>query len=306
MSNIIRLLVDNPDELRDAGAYDTGALIRTQWSATETGAFVDISGTGSDPTVNIASGVFSYLAYDPNGTTTTWYRTRYENAAGTRVSEWSAAFLVGASAGLCSLQQVKLRIFPAGVTDTADDDLITFMIDQLTDWISHYTHRKLVPVNSTTYTFDTVAGHVLRVPLGIRSVTTLEVNNLAHQPDTGGSYTTVTAADYLLRPKSQDSDEGWPYTELWLSRGTLTGTIGRFGNIQNGARITGTFGFAVTPPDIAAVAMDAVIAAYQARKLGTSGVIGADQGALIPWADFFGFGSPQHATLERYRYQGMA
>jgi gp6-like head-tail connector protein len=207
---------------------------------------------------------------------------------------------------LCTTAQVKLRIFPAGVTDTSDDALISELIDQVSDYIQQYTGRRLVPISSTTYVFDTVSGYVLRIPIGVRTISALGVNNLLHQPDTGGSYTTVTAADYLLRPKVQDSPPGWPFTEVWLSRGTLTGTVGSFGTVTNGCTITGTFGFAATPPDIQGVAMDATIAAYQARKLGTSGVIGADEGSLTPWNDFFSVGSPQRATLNRYRYMGLA
>lgn len=204
---------------------------------------------------------------------------------------------------LCTTAQVKLRIFPVGVTDTSDDALISELIDQVSDYIQQVTGRQFTPISSTTYVFDTIAGYVLRIPIGVRTVTSFGLNTMAHQPDSAGSYTTLAAADYLFRPKTQDLPDGWPFTELWLSRATL---FGGFGNVQNGASITGTFGFAATPPDIQGVAMDATIAAYQARKLGTSGVIGANEGALTPWADFFGFGSPQRATLERYRYMGLA
>lgn len=207
---------------------------------------------------------------------------------------------------LCTIAQVKARIFPAGVTDTADDTLLTELIEQTSDYIEQYTGRKLVPITSTTYLFDTIAGYVLRIPIGVRTISALGVNNLTHQPDSGGSYTTVAASDYLLRPKVQDGAQGWPFTELQISRGTLAGTISAFGNIANGCSITGTFGFASTPPDIQSVCIDAVVAAFQARKDGASGVIGADMGALTPWADFFGPGSPQRGTLDRYRYIGLA
>lgn len=207
---------------------------------------------------------------------------------------------------LCTTAQVKARIFPAGVTDTADDTLISELIDQVSDYIQQFTGRRLVPIASADYYFDTVSGYVLRVPIGIRAITFMGVSNLAHQPDSGGTYTTVTADDYLLRPKTQDLPPGWPFTEIWLTRGGLVGTIGSFGTFQNGCKLTMTAGFAATPPDIQGVAIDAAVAAYQARKLGTSGVIGANEGALTPWADFFGIGSPQRATLERYRYIGIA
>lgn len=205
---------------------------------------------------------------------------------------------------LCTIAQVKARIFPS-TPDTADDTLLTELIEQVSDYIEQYTGRKLLAVTSTTYVFDTVAGYVLRVPIGIRTITSFGVNNLNHQPDSGGSYTTVAAADYLLRPKTQDGPQGWPFTEVWISRGTLAGTISVFGNIQNGATITGTFGFAVTPPDIQAVTIDCVVAGYESRKNGVSSSIGADGGALTPWSDFFGPGSPQRGTLDRYRFMAM-
>jgi len=205
---------------------------------------------------------------------------------------------------LATLAQVKARINPAGVSDTVDDTLITELIEQVSDWVEHFTGRKLVPVTSTTYVVDTQSGYVLRFPIGVRTVSALGVNTSAHQPDTGGSYTAVSAANILLRPTASELPSGWPATEIRISRAATTGPL-RFANIENGASVTGTFGFAATPPDIQAVTIDAVVAAYQSRKNGASGVIGADGDAIIPWVSFFSKGSPQRATLERYRYVGM-
>lgn len=202
---------------------------------------------------------------------------------------------------LCSAAQVKARLFPNGVTDTNDDTLIGELIDQVSGWVQGYCNRKFVPDNAVTYVFDTQAGYVLRIPRGIRAITSMGVNNLSHQPDSGGSYTTVTTADVLLRPKAQDLPEGFPATEIHISRGTLAGTISSFGTIENGCTITGNFGFAAAPQEIASVTIDAVVAAYQSRVNGASSMMGADGGALPPWVSFFGPSSPQRATLNRYR-----
>ena len=205
---------------------------------------------------------------------------------------------------LCTSTQVKNRLqnAAAGVTFSATDTTtISELIDQVSSWIEGYTGRTLVAVTSADYYFDTRAGYVLRVPYGIRAVTFLGVAT-SSQPDTGGTYVTVPASDYLLRPKAQDGPIGWPFTEIWISRGTLTGTINKFSTLANGAKVTMTAGFATTPPDIAAVAIDAVVAAFQSRKNGASGVIGADGDAVMPWNQFFGPGSPQRGTLNRYRY----
>lgn len=196
---------------------------------------------------------------------------------------------------------MKARINPAGVSDTVDDTLISELIDQVSDWIQHFTGRKLVPVTSTTWILDTNDGYVLRIPKGVRTVSALGIAS-THQPDTGGTYTTVTAANILLRPSTPDLSEGWPPTEIRLSRSQTTFI---FHAAENGASITGTFGFAATPPDIQAVTIDACVAAYQSRKNGASGVIGAEGDAIVPWVSFFSSGSPQRATLERYRYIGF-
>lgn len=202
---------------------------------------------------------------------------------------------------LCTIAQVKARIFPAGVSDTNDDTLLTELVEEVSGWVEAYTGRKLVPEAGATYRFDTSYGLVLRIPRGIRAITTLKVAT-SHQPDSGGTYTTVTSADYLLRPKAVDLPEGWPATEVHFYRGAITGSLSRFYDAQNGAEIVGDFGFAATPKDVEAVAIDAVVAAYQSRKNGASSVLGADDQALPPWSRFFGRGSPQRGTLERYRY----
>lgn len=203
---------------------------------------------------------------------------------------------------LCTTAQVKARI---GITDATDDTVLGELIDQVSNWIETYTGRKLVPEAAATYVFDTEAGYVLRIPRGIRAITSMGVASTVHQPDAAGTYTTVPAADRLLRPKAVDLPEGWPPTEVLISRGVLAGTVTAFGRIDNGATITGDFGFATTPPEIASVAIDAVVTAYAARKNGASGVVGVDGTAILPWAQFFSRGSPQRGTLDRYRYAAI-
>src|SRR5262245_9841796 len=126
MPNIVKVKVENPDEIRNAGAYDTGAIIRLQTGATETGSFSDVSGTGSTPTLPIVAATRSYTGYDPNGTSSSWYRTRYENAGATRLSDWSAAFQVGdETAGqLCSLYDVQQELGETGTDANRDERIL--------------------------------------------------------------------------------------------------------------------------------------------------------------------------------------
>jgi hypothetical protein len=205
---------------------------------------------------------------------------------------------------LCTTAQVKARLQTSagGVTFTAaDDTLIGELIDQVTSFVQAYTGRKLVPEAGATYVFDTVYGSVLHIPRGIRVITSMGVAQ-THQPDSGGTYVSIPAADRLLRPKAADLGNGWPYTQVQLTRGTLAGTVRYYATAENGCTITGDFGFATVPPDMQGVSIDATVAAFQSRKNGASGVIGAEDGALVPWSTFFSKGSPQRATLDRYRY----
>lgn len=304
MSNVLQIIAENSEDLLNAGAYGAGALIRVQTSATSGGVYADISGTGSTPTIALVAGDRTYTGYDPNGTVTSWYRTRYENVGGTRLSDWSAVFQVaGGSPQLCSVGQVKARLNPSGaVSDTLDDALIAELIEEVSNWIEDYTGRRFTPETAVTYTFDASAGRVLRVPRGIRSITSIGVAS-SSQPGTGGTYTTGTLADYLLRPLAVDLPSGWPATEVHLS--PLAGTVRWFVEGYNTVTITGNFGFAAVPRSIEAVAIDATVAAYQSRKNGASSVMGADDMAMPPWSKFFGRGSPQRGTLDRYRYVAL-
>jgi hypothetical protein len=201
---------------------------------------------------------------------------------------------------LCTIAQVKARLKGPNPTDVTDDTMLTELVEEVSDWIQHYTGRRFVPITSTTYILSTTQGNLLRIPIGVRSVSALLINTLSHQPDTGGSYpTTITAANILLRPSAIDLPPGWPPTEIRLSRAQST----LFGTIENGASVTGTFGFAATPPDIQAVAIDGTVSAYQMRKNGTSGVFGADDATGVPWWQFT---NTAWKTLGMYRYPGMS
>lgn len=110
MPNILTLTASNPDQLLNAGAYGAGAVIQVQSGAASSGPFTDES-----PTVPIVSGTTAYTFYDTDGASSTWYRTRYENAAGTTVSEWSDPFQPQAS--LVSLADAQAR---SGTSVTQD------------------------------------------------------------------------------------------------------------------------------------------------------------------------------------------
>jgi hypothetical protein len=270
--NILSLTVEQPDEVRNAGAYDTGALMRVQWSATETGSFVDISGTGSTPTIAVVAATRAYTGYDPAGTVSTWYRTRFENAGGTRLSDWSSPFQVApeGSGLICSLWDVKQAL---GLTNATEDENLLEAIRQVGSEIASVTGRQFIrsPASGTaTWVEDIghngllcVDGRTLYYPKGIAALTTLEVASTS-QPETGGTYATVPAADWFLRPTAASRDDGWPATRIVIS--DLSSSW--FSTGYNIVRFTGARGFDAVPYNIQGVAQRAVVSSFLSKGSG--------------------------------------
>jgi hypothetical protein len=296
MAVTLTLTVEEPDAILNAGAYGTGALMRLQWCATETGAFADVSGTGSTPTIAVVTLTRSYAAFDPDGTVSRWYRTRFENAAGTRLSDWSDPFQPAPEGTglICSLWDVKQAL---GITGTTQDEDILEHIRRATSEIMRYTGRRFVrsPASgTTTYLFD-VGGsaRVLRIPAGIAEASTLEVAT-STQPETGGTYTTVPAAEWWLRPVVAERDYGWPATRICIS--DVSGSL--FWPGYNTVRVTMALGWETVPYDIAGIGERAAVSGYMSKGSGGANAVVGPSGAMTLLRNI----SPaDRATLDEYR-----
>lgn len=279
MPNILTLTVEEPDQILNAGAYGTAAVIRLQTASTEAGVYADVSGTGSTPTTTVVTLTRSYTAYDPGGIVSSWYRTRFENAGGTRTSDWSDPFQVGdETAGLlCSVSDVEQEL---GRTASANErELILEKIRQVSRAIERATGRWLAPrptdpASTTTLYFHTEYGQELHIPRGVRTVSALGVAS-EDQPASGGTYTTATAADYYIDPPvSERIDDDEP--GKWIRfRDNPSGPVSWFVQAAHGASVTGSFGYAVVPPDIQGVATRAALRRFLGKgAAGTSIAVG--------------------------------
>jgi hypothetical protein len=258
--NILHVTVENPDEILNAGAYGAGALIQLQSAATETGAFADLTGTGSTPTIPIVTATNVYTGYDPAGTSTTWYRTRYKSADGARLSDWQAAFQVGREGvgGVCSLDDAKQRL---GFTTTTEDENILGYIAQATDFLQRETGRLFVrsPLAGTaTFLYNvSEATRTLRIERGIASVTTLEVKT-----STTSAFVTVPTTDWFLDPSPVGP--GWTYTRIVISD-QPTGSIPCFYPGRAVVRMTGAEGWATVPASVENAGLDYVEMLHRSR-----------------------------------------
>lgn len=270
MPNVVTVAVENPDQILNAGGFGAGAVIRVQTSATEAGVFADVAGAGSTPTIAIVDPVRVYTGYDPAGIASSWYRTRFENAGGTRLSDWSTAFQVGdEQAGyVCSLYDVKQRLSILATDTTSDETLLEFM-GAVTGMFQGHTGRRFVraPLSGeTTYLFDVDrATRTLWIPKGIASASLLEVAN-----QTGGPYSVVPAGDWFLDPPVQDRNIGWPATRITLSN-IPTGAFPLFYPGKRVVRVTMALGFAASPPEISNMGAAAVVRMFRAKQSPGSG-----------------------------------
>jgi hypothetical protein len=271
MSNIFTITVE--DAAAQLVTYDAGALIRVQSSATEGGSYVNLTGSGSTPTIALISGLSEYVVYDPAGDSTTWYKYRFEASDGDPAGSYSDAFLAPTGSGLlCTLADVKLRLGRNLSTDTVDDELIVSMIGEVSDWIqTSVIHRKLTPIDATTMTLDGLDawddGSIMPVPAGIRTLTNVEIATA-----TGESFGTAAAGTYFLRPTEFNRPPGWPATQVHLSDQSSDRFYDGYANV----RLTGTFGWTEVPREVREIAATAVVRAYHARAAGQQDIIGND------------------------------
>lgn len=200
-------------------------------------------------------------------------------------------------AGLCTLANVKLALFPTGYTDTTDDTTLQSYIDGVTGEVAEYTSRQFVTdAAPTDYYLDIGrATKSLYIPAGVQSVTTLSFATTS-QPASGGTYTAITAAHVLLRPLPVDRRSGFPADTIVVSDLNTQISAGFYVG-YNTVKATMTCGFATVPAEIERLALAIVVRRWQARKGGQTDTIGApDFGGSV-----LRFTSPEErSVLDRY------
>ncbi len=297
MPNILTIPVANPDQLLNAGAYGAGAVIQVQSAALEAGPFTD------DGTVPIVTAVTSYTYYDTDGTSPTWYRTRYENAAGTTISDWSLAFQPDQPTALVAYAvpgSVKRRMSSSDSYSADDEAVLETLCKGINGWIELIVGRALGPIASATYTFDrsnwSQSGSVLWLRNGVRSITSLKVSG-----GTGQTLQTVPASEYVILPRSQDRSPGWPGTRIYLHNGGGTNPFSEVSAGLGTSEIVMAMGFPAIPDEITELAETAVVRAWHGRQAGQADIIGSDEDGAPIVSRYVS--SRDRETLNHYRWR---
>lgn len=200
-----------------------------------------------------------------------------------------------------TIANVKKRLASSDSYSADDDAVLTSLCDAINGWIELKSLRVLAPVDSTTYLFDagdwTENGSVLNIPAGIRAVASLKL-----APATGQPLVLVPAVEYLLLPRTQHRQPGYPATRLLLHNAGGSASVSRAYSGYGIAELVGDFGWAAIPPEIRELAETAVVRAWHGRQAGQSDIVGSDENGAPIVSRFIS--SKDRETLKAYHPYG--
>jgi hypothetical protein len=225
--------------------YGSGALLRIQSSATETGTFADLAAT---PTEAVVAATYRYEHWDAAGDATTWYRWRLEDVGATETGDWSEAFqgLEAAKAAQNSGSYASIDDFlleagaiPADSRRLAAIERALVEARERLDLETGFDAFRHPQAGTEARLFHGNGQRLLHVHEGIVSLTSLEVRT-----ETAGAWTTIDTADWWLeaaRPGQLTARPGEPYFHIRLSDAAdyTTFPLG-----EHRVRATGAFGWA--------------------------------------------------------------
>ena len=260
--NVLHIYVPNPDELLNASYLGASALYHVEASADEAGTYL----THGSAVLTAGSAYYTY--YDSSGTAGDWYRVRYSNSASSTFTGYETAWQDGGE--ICKLADARRLLHLDDQDTTADDGPLTRYIRAATDLIHTLTGKRFRPY-SATYSFDGQKDPaVLRIPFGVRAITTLKIGD----GGTGSTKATLTSTHYAIRPAVQDRAPGEPGTRIELNE-LCPYSFAVAG--QDVIEVVGTFGYADAPLTVRQIAERVVLRAWRRDGAG-----GPDMGPVDP------------------------
>lgn len=165
-----------------------------------------------------------------------------------------------------SATAIKARM---GITDTNADAECTAIATAVNDWLESWLGFGAGSGGTAARTYDGDGSDELFIRGGVQAITTLEIAS-----ETSGTWSTLAATEYVLRPYSYERPEGWPGWRIRLTDKATT--YGTFTSGYGTVRITpsGGWGFAATPEMLKRIADIAGVRMFQARQSGETLAIG--------------------------------
>ena len=282
---LIRVSVDNPaDKITEFGA---GAKL--YWSRDNTsasGAFTSASGS-----VTLVSTQTQYEVVDTTGAVGHYYRTRIGNTGATLFDPYAPVFQAGAPQTYATIDALReLLQLPDDSRDNLLSDLLLRVTDKITLSLGFDFFRHPAVTGTEVRTYDGENSGMITEQQGISSVTQVRWSNV-----TAGTWTSATAADYLLRHPVMP---GGPFLFLRVSD---VGLVPRWYRGYGTVEVTGVFGYLTIPPPIEQATLYWAADLY---RIGASGgIVGAGVGVEEFGQPRFLGGMPRITweTVEDYR-----
>ena len=284
-----RLVINLPMSADDLlTGYGAGALVYTYSASSEAGSYSQID------TEAIVSGTEQYEIWDSSGTSSTWYKSRFGNAAASLFSDYSAAFQGSSLGAYATLDDLLETLSLGGATAPLNQlaDLLADVSDELDATLFRSFHRYLQVSGTTTVYCDIIVpgqSSLVRA-MGAPYLTDGRALDLAAAPTTvkyrasesTSTYTAIASGDtgyYLeadIAPGVAGTDK--PYSDIILSPSSAT--INTWPVCRRGAEIVAPPGWPRIPRPIKRAVIARARAAYQMSPLGGVGETEGDFGAF--------------------------
>lgn len=203
--------------------------------------------------------------------TTSWTITR-GYAGSTAVSHIDGSTVYRIERGYTDASRI-MQMSKAATTEGA---FLRTCAEQANAWLIGEVGRFYGPSTDTSRTYDVeYSGTSLKVGGGVRSITTLKYRTVE-----GGTLTTVTSTDYVLRPKAWDLIDGLTYDTIELI--TYPASLWQFWPGRDMVEITSsTFGPSTPPNALRRIADSVGWGLYQSRAGGQAGIAGTEELGIV-------------------------
>lgn len=159
-----------------------------------------------------------------------------------------------------------------GISDSNHDAEFTAVATAVNDFVEDWLGFPAGSSGTASRTFDGDGSDELYIRGGLQAITTLEV-----AATVGGSYSTLAATEYVLRPHTYERPTGWPGWRIELTDNATTSGVFTLGH--DTVRITPTywdFGTAV-PTMLSRIADILGVRVFQARQSGATYTVGGNE-----------------------------
>ena len=255
--------------------YGAGAKLYLDSAATEDGVYSNVTSTA------LVSGTESYEFWDSSGTSSTWYKSRAGDAAGTAYGAYSDPFQATSVQAYASLMDLGLSMeLPDDSRDPYLLDLLRTASEQIDSACGRRFYRNPQVSGTDTFYVDVIRDDrdsLVRASNGYtttgEALDIISITTLSVRTSESGTYTDIAAGDAGYYLDTGEVVGNWPYSDVTLSASSSTSTwpLGK-----RAVKIVGVLGFSVVPEAVRNACLDMAREAYRQGPGGGPAQVGTN------------------------------